>query len=559
MGLIVHEYALRRKSAGCSSLHHASVTPGLERNPGIVDVDVGQNVRLEPFHAVGSPIVGARIEQVHRDRFIRDDTNGALVERFTLSAILGDSGLPQQLVQLGVVKPTEIIRIRRLKVAKQELGVRIVHIHRNEKGLKRLLVIPGHQIGPSHGINLCVPAFGTKILFEEFSHLFRTRKLLGNYEPDFFLGWLPRHLQTRIGTNTETRQPRRYIAARRRSIRIEFFAKPFAIQVSLKEPTNFEIDDLLDISRIHAGKLKVEIQRIEPEKVITAAIESTRSLAASKSIQIETKVDPTVKYIFADPCRFQQILWNLITNAIKFSPQGGRIWISMDSIPSPEGERIRVQVRDNGKGIKQDFIPRIFERFTQVDSTSTRSYGGLGLGLAIVKKLVEMHEGTVAVESPGEGKGATFTVSLPAVSAAKIVTAEAEAEAEAEVSLRGLRVLVVDDEASAREVFSEMLQSFGAEVKTAGSVSDALTVFREFKPDVLVSDIAMPVEDGYSLIGKVRALKSKAGQTPALALTAYAGREDIQRTHLAGFQSHVAKPVDANKLALAIARLAGRK
>lgn len=238
-----------------------------------------------------------------------------------------------------------------------------------------------------------------------------------------------------------------------------------------------------------------------------------------------------------------------------------RLGIKLDRVTFPIDEQIRIKVSDNGKGIKPEFIPIIFNRFTQVDSTSTRAYGGLGLGLAIVQNLVKMHKGTVAVESLGEGKGATFIVLLPVNPSAKILSleAEAEAEAEAEVTLHGLRILLVDDEANAIESFSLILHSFGAEVETAASANEALAVFEEFKPDVLVSDIAMPIEDGYSLIAKIRAKASKLGQIPALALTAYAGQEDIQRIHLAGFQSHMAKPADAGKLALAIARLAKRK
>lgn len=323
------------------------------------------------------------------------------------------------------------------------------------------------------------------------------------------------------------------------------------------------IDDLLDISRIQTNKLKLSIQRIDPEKVIAAAIDSTRSLAASKSIQIETKVDPSISYIEVDPMRLQQILWNLITNAIKFSPHGGRVWINVDRAESQANKRIRFQVRDNGKGLKPEFLPVIFERFTQVDSSSTRVYGGLGLGLAIVRKLVGMHKGTIEVDSPGEGKGTTFTVYLPEKSRVKVISTESEADTEdesvVEIALDGLRVLLVDDEPNAREVFGVMIQSFGAEVKTASSVSEALTLLKEFKPEVLVSDIAMPGEDGYSLIERVRAMKSPLAKIPALALTAYAGQEDIQRAHLSGFQSHLGKPVDRCKLALAIARLAGRK
>lgn len=319
------------------------------------------------------------------------------------------------------------------------------------------------------------------------------------------------------------------------------------------------INDLLDISRIQAGKLKLDIQEVEPGRVVSAAIESTRELANSKSMQVEVHLDPEVKTIAADPVRLQQILWNLISNAVKFSPAGGKIWINLSKLSSPDGNRIQFQVRDNGKGVKPEFIPVMFDRFTQVDSTSTRSYGGLGLGLAIVKKLVEMHGGTVEVESPGEGKGTLFTIKLPIRKLAITSAPEAKTEAEKNVSLAGLRVLLVDDEASAREVLAVTLSTFGAEVTTAQSVADALSKIQEVNPHVLVSDIGMPVEDGYGLIGKVRALQTKLSQVPALALTAFAGREDILRAKQAGFQSHLAKPVDANKLAVAIARLAERK
>ncbi len=321
------------------------------------------------------------------------------------------------------------------------------------------------------------------------------------------------------------------------------------------------IDDLLDISRIRAGKLNLNIKEFDPAKVIADAIDSTRSLADSKSVTIETTILPAVKRISADPIRFQQILWNLITNAIRFSPQGATIWNVLERIESPSGEQIRLQVRDNGIGIKSESIPLIFEAFTQLDGTSTRTSGGLGLGLTITRNLVEMHGGTIVAESDGEGKGTTFVVCIPAKSPARANVAETENEAEinASVDLHGLRVLVVEDEENSREVFSVMLRSLGAEVMASASARECLEVISEFRPDVLVSDIAMPLEDGYSLISKIRVLGSDLRQTPALALTANAGDEDVRRAHLAGFQTHLAKPVDANTLALAIARLAGRK
>lgn len=317
------------------------------------------------------------------------------------------------------------------------------------------------------------------------------------------------------------------------------------------------IEDLLDISRIQAGKLHLDVQKIDPRKVITAAIDLTRTLAKNKSIQIDVTVDPAITHVFADPIRLQQILWNLITNSIKFSPREGRIWITVDHLIADSLPRVRFQVRDIGKGIKTEFIPHIFERFTQIDSTSTRSYGGLGLGLAIVRNLVQMHEGRVEVESAGEGKGATFSVYLPEQPATQVSPSEVASEADSEVTLKDVHILLVDDESSTREVFAATLESYGAKVKTAASAAEALTLVQEVNPDVLVSDIAMPLEDGYSLICKVRALDSHVKKVPAIALTAYAGQEDIRRALDAGFQCHVAKPVDGARLARAIASLVG--
>ncbi|MBK9038523.1 MAG: PAS domain S-box protein [Bdellovibrionales bacterium] len=333
-----------------------------------------------------------------------------------------------------------------------------------------------------------------------------------------------------------------------------------AIERSAKTQAQL-IDDLLDISRIQAGKLSLRIQKVDLKKIISAVIDSTRNLAASKSIEIETTIDSSIKDIFADPTRLQQILWNLIVNAIKFSHKGGKIWILLDLVNAPTGRHIQIEVKDNGQGIKSEFLSNIFERFMQVDSTSTRAYGGLGLGLglAIVRKLVEMHEGKVEAESAGENMGASFRVLIPEKVNVILAAKEAEigAETEAEVTLEGLRVLLVDDEPTAREAFGLVLQKFGAQVKAVGSASEALGAIEEFMPDILVSDIAMPTEDGYGLIKKIRALNSRFAQIPALAFTAYAGRENVQRALSAGFQSHVAKPADGRKLALAISRLAG--
>ncbi len=318
------------------------------------------------------------------------------------------------------------------------------------------------------------------------------------------------------------------------------------------------IDDLLDISRIQAGKLKLSIQKTDPAKIILSAIESIRGPVTQKAIQIETDIDPTIESIYADPMRIQQVLWNLLTNAIKFTPHYGKIWLSLKRRHTHSDEYC-FQVRDNGKGIKPEFMPIIFERFTQVDSSTTREYGGLGLGLAIVKRLVEMHEGTIAVESAGENQGSTFTFCIPAVM--KIGLSDPvpidsfSPSSIIEIELKGLNVLLVDDESDAREALVAVLRSFGAKVTAASSAAEAIIAFNEVCPDLLVSDIAMPIEDGYSLIKKIRTSNSKWNQIPAIALTAYAAQQDIQRAHQAGFQLHLSKPIDSAKLLVAITRL----
>jgi len=319
------------------------------------------------------------------------------------------------------------------------------------------------------------------------------------------------------------------------------------------------IDDLLDISRIQAGKMHLDLQMAGLSKIIWAAIDSTRGLWAKKSIRIEVEIAPEIKTIQVDPFRLQQILWNLITNAIKFSPEQSLIRVDVDTTFVNEIEMVRIQIRDKGKGVKAEFKEIMFNRFTQMDSSTTRLSGGLGLGLAIVKKLVELHRGFVEVESEGEGKGSNFLVYLPLnllenetpqtdlVSSSKI---------ESEPSLEGLKILLVDDDPSARHVFSITLESRGAVVKVAESAPAALVELNSFKPDILVSDIGMPKEDGYSLIRKIRISKSALSKIPAIALTAFASPGDIEKAKLAGFQVHVAKPVDGNKLVAEIAKLA---
>lgn len=329
------------------------------------------------------------------------------------------------------------------------------------------------------------------------------------------------------------------------------------------------INDLLDVSRIVLGKLPLELKEVDPGTAIRAAIDSVRPLADAKGIRIEASFDPEVGTVLADLMRLQQVFSNLLTNSIKFSHRDSKVSINLqrDFEGLDQKAMVRVQVLDSGKGISPGFLPHIFDRFTQADSSATRTFGGLGLGLAIVRNLVELHGGKIEAESLGLGKGATFTVFLPLLSMKKTADTRRREQASAvqqlqmgKVRLDGIRILLVDDEPGAREVFTEMLTSYGAEVETAASVPKALIAFTQFKPHVLLSDLAMPEEDGYSLLRKIRALSPQEGRdVPAVALTAHAGAEDLRRTLAEGFQSHIGKPVDADYLASVVSAVARKK
>jgi signal transduction histidine kinase/DNA-binding response OmpR family regulator len=330
------------------------------------------------------------------------------------------------------------------------------------------------------------------------------------------------------------------------------------------------IDDLLDVSRIISGKLRLDVRPVEIVKVIEASIDAVRPAAEAKNIRLQPILDRVGDIVLGDATRLQQVVWNLLSNAIKFTPKGGRVQISLSRVNS----HLEIVVSDTGQGISRQFLPYVFDRFRQADSSSTRHHSGLGLGLAIVKHLVEMHGGEVRADSIGEGKGAIFTVSLPVSirhhrkPGAKGDDANLGSLGETEASLgasplAGLRILIVDDEADARDFLSAMLGQGGADVKAASSAAEVLDLLAaappEELPDVLVSDIGMPIEDGYALIRQVRSLPpAQGGQTKAIALTAYARFEDRMRALASGFQMHVAKPVEPAELTMVILSLMGR-
>jgi len=323
------------------------------------------------------------------------------------------------------------------------------------------------------------------------------------------------------------------------------------------------IDDLLDVSRIITGKLRMDVRPSDPNAFIEAAIEALTPAAVAKGVRVQKILDTGMVAVPGDPVRLQQVIWNLLSNAIKFTPRDGRVQVRLERVNS----HVEIVVSDTGQGISNDFLPFVFDRFRQADQRTSRQHGGMGLGLAIVRHLVELHGGTVRAASPGEGQGATFTVQLP-VAPMSVATEAARAhpsardflpKAEILDRLDGLRVLVVDDEPDTRDLLSAGLGKCGAEVIVAASAKEAFAAIKEKLPDVLVSDIGMPEQDGYEMIRRLRTLPpEQGGKIPAIALTAYARLEDRMHALRAGYQMHVPKPVELAELVAVAASLAKR-
>jgi signal transduction histidine kinase/ActR/RegA family two-component response regulator len=325
------------------------------------------------------------------------------------------------------------------------------------------------------------------------------------------------------------------------------------------------ISDILDVSRIVTGKLRLTVGPVEVSPAVEAAVDAARPAAAAKDLRLEVEVDPNAGVVSGDADRVQQIVANLVGNAIKYTPKGGRVTVSARRLET----QAEVVVADTGVGVAPEFLPRLFDRFRQPDSSTTRPHGGIGLGLAIVRHLVELHGGRVEAQSAGRGQGATFRVVLPLLGTRGSAVGAGPAGADARAprgrsavlpSLDGLRVLVVDDEKDSRDVIIAILEQRGARTIEAASVEEALARLGEERPDVLVSDIGLPDEDGYSLMRRIRALpRDRGGAIPAAALTAYARTEDRMQALLAGFQIHVPKPVQPAELIAVVSSLAARK
>jgi PAS domain S-box-containing protein len=374
---------------------------------------------------------------------------------------------------------------------------------------------------------------------------------------DDFLATLSHELRTPLNAIVGWSQVLRTPSATREDLAegLESIERNARVQAQL-------IDDLLDVARITSGKLRLDVQSIDPAAVVDAALQAVAPAARAKGIELHTALDPHAGRVSADASRLQQVVWNLVNNAVKFTPRGGRIDVRL----ARADQHIEIAVADNGQGIPPDLLPHLFERFRQGDARTTRSHGGLGLGLAIVKQLVEMHGGTVGAASEGEGHGATFVVRIPLSAAphaedgpppAAGASAYAAPAADgtqaaprplAFTRLPGVRVLVVDGEADALVLLTRVLRESAAEVAGAGGVPQALALVDSFRPHVLVSDIGMPMQDGYDLIRIVRSRGHTPHDLPAVALTAFARPEDRRRALAAGYQAHVAKPVDPAEL-----------
>jgi len=374
---------------------------------------------------------------------------------------------------------------------------------------------------------------------------------------DEFLATLSHELRSPIGAvlTWVTLLRAGHVDAARTQHALEAIERNTRIQVQL-------IEDLLDVSRIISGKLRLEMAPVDLGAVMASSLEAVRPTALTKGIQLFAPPVANLPLLSADAARLHQVLWNLLSNAIKFTPKGGRVEMQLEQAAS----HIEIRVSDSGRGIEPAFLPHIFERFRQADSSSTRVEGGLGLGLAIVRHLIEMHGGTVSAHSPGLDQGATFTVRLPMPAvlvpaptpvAGQLLPALTSAHWQ---QLDKLRVLVVDDQRDAREAVAAVLEQYGAELTLAASVEEGFNAVAAGAIDVVISDIGMPVLDGYELIRRIRdAGDTRVAGLPSLALTAYGGLEDERRVFVAGFDAYLPKPVDATQLVSAVARLAARR
>jgi len=378
----------------------------------------------------------------------------------------------------------------------------------------------------------------------DHARLFRDLQQAGRIK-DEFLATLSHELRTPLNAVLGwTRMLRRgAVPPERADAVLDTIERNAAAQMQL-------VEELLDLSSIVAGGLRLSVTRVDLREIVGGAVETIRPAAEARSLSVALQIDPDIPEIAADPGRLRQVLWNLLSNAVKFTPAGGTIQIGI----SRSATDVEITVRDTGNGIPPEFLPYVFDTFRQADATSTRTVGGLGLGLAIVRHIVEAHGGNVTARSDGIGRGSTFAIRLPVGHA----PAGVEDALDPMTSLRGRRVLAVDDDESTQELVATMLLMYGVSVRTAGRAGQALDILSSWRPDVLLADLAMPGEDGYALVRRVRALPPPLGTIPAVALTAYTDPHSVQNAFAAGFDAHLGKPLEPHVLADALSKVLRR-
>jgi PAS domain S-box-containing protein len=459
------------------------------------------------------------------------------------------SEIPDTLLVAAAVDEEHLHIIRELGL-KSSMIVPLRHRERTLGAISFVAAESGRRFG-AKDLALAEELANTAALAVENSRLYRDAQE-ANRSKDEFLATVSHELRTPLNAMLGWSQLLRtsQLSDEKRAQALETIERNARAQSQL-------IDDLLDVSRITSGNLRLEARTLDLIAIIEAAIDSVRLAAESKGVRIELVCDEEARHATGDPVRLQQVVWNLVSNGVKFTDRGGVVVVRLQQLDS----QAEIRVTDTGIGIDAQLLPHIFERFKQGDGTTTRSKGGLGLGLAIVKHLVELHGGTIKATSDGAQRGSAFTVRLP-LSAVQLQGLPPMVIAPPRIvapSLAGLHVLVVDDEVDAQTLLVAVLESRHARVTVSGSAADAIREIERSAPDVLVSDIGMPEADGYELIRRVRrSLKKSATDLPAVALTAYARMEDRSRAMLAGFQSHIAKPVDPDELLIVVATLAGR-
>jgi PAS domain S-box-containing protein len=499
--------------------------------------------------------------------------------------LMASAGLSEEYIKstgtiLTSTKPTAISQIIAEDVTKEEKLESRLEAYRAE-GIKSMLVVPlhirGHDVGTigfyykqPHRFdetevyiatalaNIAASAIGSAEMYEEQARL-REDAQEASRAKDEFLAMVSHELRTPLNAIVGW-------AGMLRTGRVDKQTTERAVETIERNARSQAklIEDLLDISRIITGKLRLNIQPVELSSIVEAAVDVVRPAAAAKDVRIQAVLDPEAGPVSGDPERLQQIIWNLLSNAVRFTPRQGRVQVRLQRLNS----QVEIAVSDTGQGINAEFLPFVFDRFRQADSSFTRSHGGLGLGLSIARHLVELHGGTISAYSAGEGQGATFTVQFPLMilqapvsnRAGPLQWADQSGSAnelfDGAQSLAGMRLLIVEDEPDARDLLKLMLEQYGAEVKAAQSAKDAFQAIEEWGPDLMISDIEMPGEDGYALIQKVRAGEPRQGRLPAIALTAHARAQDRTKALRAGYDAHVAKPVEVNELVTVIESLA---